>query len=63
MDGQHVAIYARVSSDEQRENQTIQSQIETAKRWVEFQKMVERPLEIVADTRDKKNHCAERDRF
>ena len=36
MEGQWVAIYARVSSEEQRENQTIQTQIDTAKRWVEF---------------------------
>ena len=46
MDGQWVAIYARVSSEEQRENQTIQTQIDTAKRWVEFQRLVNKPLEI-----------------
>ena len=46
MKQQRAAIYARVSSEEQRENQTIQSQIETAKRWIEFQKMVDKPLEI-----------------
>ena len=40
------AIYARVSSEEQRENQTIKTQIEAAKRWVEFQKMVNHPLDI-----------------
>ena len=46
MEGQWVAIYARVSSEEQRENQTIQTQIETAKRWVEFQKLVNKPMEV-----------------
>jgi DNA invertase Pin-like site-specific DNA recombinase len=46
MEGQWVAIYARVSSEEQRENQTIQTQIDTAKRWVEFQRLVNKPLEI-----------------
>ena len=38
---------ARVSSEEQRQNQTIEPQIEAAKRWVEFQKMVEQPIDIV----------------
>src|SRR5262249_23420636 len=46
MEGQWVAIYARVSSEEQRENQTIQTQIDTAKRWVEFQRMVNKPMEV-----------------
>ena len=46
VDSQRVAIYARVSSEEQRENQTIQSQLETAKRWVEFQRMIDKRLEI-----------------
>jgi len=44
--GRLAAIYARVSSEEQRENQTIKTQIEAAKRWVEFQKMVEHPIDI-----------------
>jgi len=46
MEGQWVAIYARVSSEEQRENQTIQTQIDTAKRWVEFQRLVNKPMEV-----------------
>jgi site-specific DNA recombinase len=46
MEGQRVAIYARVSSEEQRENQTIQTQIDTAKRWVEFQRLVNKPMEV-----------------
>lgn len=37
--GRLAAIYARVSSEEQRENQTIKTQTEAAKRWVEFQKL------------------------
>ena len=44
--GRLAAIYARVSSEEQRENQTIKTQIEAAKRWVEFQKLVEHPIDI-----------------
>jgi site-specific DNA recombinase len=44
--GRLAAIYARVSSEEQRENQTIKTQIDAAKRWVEFQKMVEHPIDI-----------------
>jgi len=44
--GRLAAIYARVSSEEQRENQTIKTQIDTAKRWVEFQKLVEHPIDI-----------------
>ena len=44
--GRLAAIYARVSSEEQRENQTIKTQIDAAKRWVEFQKLVEHPIDI-----------------
>src|SRR5262245_65403922 len=44
--GRQAAIYARVSSEEQRQNQTIEPQIEVAKRWVEFQKMLEHPIDI-----------------
>jgi site-specific DNA recombinase len=40
------AIYARVSTEEQRDNQTIKTQTEAAKRWVEFQKLVEHPMDI-----------------
>ena len=34
-----VAVYARVSSEEQRENQTIQTQLETSKKWLELQEL------------------------
>ena len=34
-----VALYARVSSEEQRDNQTIRTQLETAKKWVELQEL------------------------
>jgi hypothetical protein len=44
--GRLAAIYARVSSEEQRENQIIKTQIEAAKRWAEFQKLVEHPIDI-----------------
>src|SRR5947207_385202 len=44
--GRLAAIYARISSEEQRENQTIKTQIDAAKRWVEFQKLVEHPIDI-----------------
>lgn len=40
------AIYGRVSTEEQRDNQTIETQAAAARRWVEFQKMVEHPIEI-----------------
>ena len=40
-----LAVYARVSSDEQRENQTIDTQVNTAERWLELQTMMEKPLE------------------
>lgn len=46
MENQRVAIYARVSSEEQRDNQTIQSQIETAKSWVKLQEMIDKPLVV-----------------
>jgi site-specific DNA recombinase len=41
-----VALYARVSSEEQRESQTIQTQIATAKKWIELQGLMERSLEV-----------------
>ncbi len=34
-----VAFYARVSSEEQRENQTIQTQLQTGKKWLELQEL------------------------
>ena len=37
-----VAFYARVSSEEQRENQTIQTQLETSKKWLELQELTGR---------------------
>lgn len=40
------AIYARVSSEEQRQNQTIEPQIDAAKHWVKFQQLVDHPIDI-----------------
>ena len=39
-----VALYARVSSEEQRENQTIKTQLHTADKWLELQEMMEAQL-------------------
>ena len=49
MNGDHdrplrVALYARVSSEEQRENQTIQTQIEIARKWLELQEIIDAQL-------------------
>ncbi|MDA1229010.1 MAG: recombinase family protein [Chloroflexi bacterium] len=35
----HVAIYCRVSSEEQRDNQTIETQVNYAKKWIELQEL------------------------
>ena len=40
------ALYARVSSEEQRDSQTIQTQIATAKKWLELQGLMEKSLEV-----------------
>ena len=40
------AIYCRVSSDEQRDNQTIETQIDTVKRWVDVQRLIHQPIEV-----------------
>jgi hypothetical protein len=42
----HAAIYCRVSSEEQCDNQTIQTQIATAKQWLDLQKMMYNAIEV-----------------
>lgn len=43
---QRLSIYARVSSDEQRQNLTIQPQVETAQQWIKLQQMLHKPLDL-----------------
>ncbi len=40
------AVYARVSSEEQRENQTIKTQVEAARKWVELQGLIGGPMQV-----------------
>jgi site-specific DNA recombinase len=41
-----VAVYCRVSSEEQRDKQTIDTQVDLAQKWVDFEKLAGRPTDI-----------------